>query len=440
MPAVRAANTSLPRGWFQCGCAAALLSFAASQLTGCASENPEGDEVTEEDIGALPNTPLYASTRTQSPMTKGIAQRLQQIRTAGRDNRANVFVKVGDSQTVNGGFMHCFAGSSFDLADHDELESTRTFFLGPDGTGKATFARQSSAAKVGAAASWVLGGPLTTELAASRPRYAIVMYGSNDIQLAPSGGLAAYAKNMKALTDTLLKAGVIPILTSPPPRPLRSEDVAAFGSAGADVWAPRFATVVRGIAQGRQIPFVDLQRELRLIPKFGIGSDNLHLNTAPLGACKLDAASLQYGTNVRNFVTLEALSRVRPAVESGVGTDTAEGLTGGGTEVAPFVVPDLPFADLRSHRQSSPSDGPGVCASASSARFVYRFTLSARKTIYFGLHGAGASTLHVRGKSPSTVCKTISKNEGALTLDKGEYEIVVGASSSTSGEFLLTAT
>lgn len=419
-----------------CFAAASTVLAAAACMPGCASTDGE-DEPAEDDLGSLPNTPIYASSRTQSPLTAAVASRLHAL--AG-NARPNVFAKIGDSQTVNSGFMKCFAGSSVDLANHEDLDETRRFFLGPSGNGSLTFSRTSRSAKVGAFASFALGGPLASELAAISPRYAVVMYGTNDIQNAPSSGLSTYAKNMKAIIDTLLKNGVVPILTSPPPRPLRQEDLRAFGPAGADIWAPRFATVVRGIAQGRQIPFVDLQRELRTLPDFGIGSDNLHLVAAPAGACHFDAASMKFGLNVRNLVTLEALSRARTARESGIGSEIAEGMRGSGTARAPYIVPEFPFSDLRSFRESSEIGGGAICNSNNAARFTYRAHVTSTKNVYFGLHGVANSVLYVRGTAPNAPCRAVPKNDGMLKLDPGDYDLIVARAASSTGEYLLTAT
>jgi hypothetical protein len=408
----------------------ARIALAGSILAvaGCSSAETDAPdhESTDSALGALPHTPVYSATLTQSPITPAIASRLASIPRG--QSRADVFAKVGDSQTVNAGFMHCFAHDDrVDLATHAGLEPARRTFLG-------AFDRESLSAKIGASASFALGGPLGAELDATLPHYAVVMYGSNDIQNAPTGGISTYARDMMKITDTLLQRGVIPLLTAPPPRPLRASDVAAFGPEGADVWAPRYASVVRGIAQARQVPFIDLARELRKIPKFGIGADNLHLIAAPAGPCHLDEASLKYGVNVRNLVTLEALKRAHDAVESGVAPDaTASELAGNGRSGTPFVVPELPFSDLRSASQSS--DQGQACGAR--ALFTYRVKIERPAQIHVGLFARGDKAFVRDGHGN---CKSVSGGDAVMAFDAGESDVVVTASAAPAGEHLLTLT
>jgi hypothetical protein len=324
-------------------------------------------------------------------------------------------------------------GSSVDFASRADLRPTSTFFA-------AGFGRASLAAKVGARASFALDGPLSAELDAVHPRYAVVMFGSNDVQFAPYGGLADYAEDMLAITDAILAENAIPILTSPPPRPLRSSDVAAFGPDGADPWVPRYSAVVRGIAQGRQVPFVDLERELRKIPSLGIGSDKLHLNSAGGGACRFDVASLGFGHNTRNLITLEALVRARAAVEGGTSADAEDGvawMSGAGTKADPIVVPETPFADLRPLSGSRETEVAG-CAGAPPPRYTYRVELP-KGAVHFGLFGVRDAKLHVR-RAGSSACVPVPDNEGVVPVEAGEHEIIVSAPASSTGEILLSVT
>ena len=62
-----------------------------------------------------------------------------------------------------------------------------------------------------------------------------------------------FERNMRTLTDRLLAQGVVPLLTTMPP------DGDFFRN------VPVFSGVVRGIAQGRQVPLIDYYRELMAV-------------------------------------------------------------------------------------------------------------------------------------------------------------------------------
>ena len=72
---------------------------------------------------------------------------------------------------------------------------------------------------------------------------------------------------MLEIADRLIADGVIPILSSVPPR----DD-----NATADLEVPRYNAVVRGIAQALQVPFIDYHFSLLPLPKHGLGGDKLH--------------------------------------------------------------------------------------------------------------------------------------------------------------------
>src|SRR5690606_1108617 len=114
-----------------------------------------------------------------------------------------------------------------------------------------SFRRESLVAKIGWSAWQALDGVppfLQREIEAIRPRYALVQYGTNDIQL---GSLHRFADAMLANVDALLDRGVIPILFTIMPR----TDAPDAGAA-----VPRYNAVVHGIAQARQVPLVDYHR------------------------------------------------------------------------------------------------------------------------------------------------------------------------------------
>ena len=427
------------------------LSALALHSAGCGAADSES---AEDDVTVLDSVVRYPTSRTQSPITTAMVKRWQDIAARAPNRKDNVFSKIGDSQTVSSAFMHCFSKSGVDYADHEnpittnagpqDLPDTVKFFLRDD-KGKLTFDRESLSAKVGARTTWALGGPLTNEVDATMARFAVVLYGGNDIMDAPTGGIATYAKNMFKIVDTLLARGVIPIMTTNVPKPLRQSDISSFGAAGADPWVPRYAAITRGIAQARQVPLIDLETELRKVPGFGVGSDNLHL-FAVSGGCKFTDDGLEGGTNVRNLLTLQALHRTRLAWQNKQGLDSAGApLTGLGTKATPYVVNDLTFTDFQSTTTSSEPSTFGNYACPGSARVgagkerVYKLALSDKKRVRAAVYSQGKADLDVYVlRESDKKCLGRNDKDVTLTLEAGNYLVVVDSEEAKGGEYLFT--
>ncbi|MCA9603886.1 MAG: SGNH/GDSL hydrolase family protein [Myxococcales bacterium] len=295
-----------------------------------------------------PRPEIYPTNRTQSPLTKKVVQSMTAI--AAKANRADdVFAKIGDSITVNTNFFACFAGANVDLGTHADLGDARSFFGAGSAGGVSPFSRVSASAAVGWSAFKALEGdpsPLEQEIATTNARFGVVMYGTNDIGLKD---LDQYADNMLTITDTLIGSGVVPILSSIPPRAIAVDD---------PLWVDRANTVVRGIAQARMVPFVDYHREMVGLFNQGLGGDSTHPSVyTPNGekGCLLTADGLAYGYNVRNWVTLEALSRAKDVlVDDEEFLDAPAGhMDGTGTHTDPYIVGSLPFTHIGDTSKSS---------------------------------------------------------------------------------------
>jgi hypothetical protein len=247
----------------------------------------------------------YPAGQVHSPMTPAVVARLKGVLAAGgaRDG----FVKIGDSNTANPAFLSCFAGKDVDLGEHGALESTRAFFAGRRVDGfHGSFDRVSTSATIG----WLAGQPLmgapshlSSEVAAVKPAFAVVMLGTNDDR---PGGFEAFARNLTAVVDQTLALGVIPLLSTIPPR---------SDSPHAAARVPAMNQAIRALAESRMIPLMDLHAALLPLPRQGLVSDGIHLATywhdnAPHG-CWLTGEALQKGMNVRNQVVLASLDRAR---------------------------------------------------------------------------------------------------------------------------------
>ena len=246
----------------------------------------------------------YPEGARHSPMTADIVEHLRAVVARG-GGRPDVFVKIGDSITVTPGFLTCFARpADVDLAGRDDLIETMAFF-------SRTFAdrdhlswdRKSSAATIGWSTFAAIGGsmhsPLRDEIRAVRPALAIVMMGTNETY---GGGVANYERNLRRLVRMIVAEGVVPIVSTIPPR-RDSRDL--------DAIVVQMNAVGHEIAESEAVPLVDYGGELRKLPRFGLGWDGIHPIAREGHACALDDGSLANGLNLRNLMTLEALDRAR---------------------------------------------------------------------------------------------------------------------------------
>jgi hypothetical protein len=385
------------------------------------------------DAGAVePGPASYPHGEIHSPLTPRLVDGLRAVRAAHAERDDAAFTKVGDSITASTSFLHCFAGATVDL-DGRSLEEAVAHFAD-------SFDRDSEAAMLGWNASAPLDGepsPLDAELAATSPAFALVMFGTNDLAL---GDPARYANDMLALVDALLDAGVIPIVSSIPPR---------GDSVDADADVPRYNLVARGVAQARQVPFVDLELLLRPLASFGLGGDELHPSADPRGACVLDAAGLEHGYNLRNLVTLEALDRVRRAVvEQETAPDPdAPPRAGSGTASDPFVVDALPYTaydDTAAAPTSAVDAWTGCSASDQSGpELYYRLELDAPARIRVRVaDGAEVDVdLNVISAGGEPIdCVAQHDRDLVVDLPQGQSLVVIDTADGVAqaGPFLLT--
>ncbi len=396
--------------------------------------------------GGVDRPARYPADRTHSPITAAVARGLRAV-AARAARRADVFAKVGDSITAEpAAFLGCFQGSAVDLGGRTALEASIDLFRGGDAGGTSPFARRSHAAVSGRSAVFAITGspsPLSMEVGEISPRYAVVMFGTNDVQLSASPGAYAqsYASNMLTIVDELLAGGTVPILSTIPPR----DDMPTL-----DAWVPEYNLVVRGIAQGRQIPLVDYHRELLTLPGHGLGPDHVHPSASPQGVCKLTSAGLQYGYNLRNLLTITALDRARRALEGEAAPDAdAPPLEGTGTLASPLVIDALPFVDLAdtargTSRALAMYTGCGAPQDESGPEIAYRLSVTSptklRATMM--VRGDVDVDLHLLSAPTEAACLQRHDREISAMLAPGTYLLVVDSfvppgGAAKAGEYLL---
>ncbi len=397
------------------------------------TDDARADAPGEPDAGSAPGTVLYPEGQRHSPITPALVARLQSI-AASSVHQNDVFAKVGDSITATSDFVVCFNGGAVDLGSHGQLSTTIAYYLGGNAAGGSPFERTSIAAVGGTMARDVLAGSpsaLDRELAAVDPRLAIVLFGTNEVRYGRS--VDDFGEHLWNVVDEALVKGVIPLMSTIPPM---NNDLAA------DARIPTFNRVVRAIAQGRGVPFVDLHRELVPLPNRGLAADRLHPSTAPGGGCVLTDAGLQFGYNVRNLITLEALARVLGALGGGASDPSAMLRVGTGTAADPIVA-TLPLVDLGDTRTGDSTLVTYACGGPAQTgrEVIYQLELQAATTIEASVVDRGLVDVDLQildGSASAQSCVARGDKNVWATVGPGTVFIVVETpAAGAEGEYAL---
>ena len=381
----------------------------------------------------------YTTTRTHSPITRRIADHLRSIASI-TGLRDDVFAKIGGASLVSTNALHCLGGDRIQWSTRGELESTRQLFVGGDIEGVNAFQRTSSAAGVAWTTADILLGepsPLAKEHQKAQPRYALVHVGLSEIG---RRSVFDFGAELLALTDWLASRGTIPILLSPLPRAAAILD--------------QYVAVVRGVAQGRQLPHVDLRRELETLPDSGLGTDGVHptvmRDNAEPTPCVFDDTGLQFGYNVLNLQVVAALDRVVGVVTGQPEPDaTGTPLDGQGSHEQPYRVMRLPYVDVQNtrdspHRAISLYRGCDAQQDESGPEYVYELTLDEAARVRAMVVSATGADLDVHvlsGGNTGLDCVERNHLQIVRELPAGTHRIIidtfVSAGTELSGEYIL---
>ena len=235
------------------------------------------------------------------------------LRGRALGNRANVFSRVGDSITASPYFLTPFGTGQYDLgAYRAELEPVVNRYREANARAGNSFANPSLAAgngwgadrilQPGASGADLCGSepPLVCEYRNVRPAVALIMIGTND-----SGGVTpeSYTANLRRIVDISFEMGVIPVLSTIPPKRLD-----AWHTARVTEWNQ----IIRSLAQHYDIPLWDYWHALQNAPNQGIGPDGIHPSIPPDGLTgRFTPANLQYGYTIRNLTALQVLKSVQ---------------------------------------------------------------------------------------------------------------------------------
>ncbi|MFW6050660.1 MAG: SGNH/GDSL hydrolase family protein [Myxococcota bacterium] len=432
-----------------------VLLGAASALTtaalGARAVRAEGEAPPESPEPLLAEGPIRAAVRAGasagreapsldsflSPLTPEVVAHLREVAARVPNRRDDVFAKLGDSATVNRGFLRCFArADEVALHDHADLAETIAFFRDGNAGGRDPYRRDSMAAKVGWSAHNVLKGhpsPLLREVRAISPRFAVVMFGTNDIEMKRP---QVFADRMRAIVDALTARGVIPILSSVTPR---------NSDADADRLVPTYGRIVEAIARARQVPFIDLHAALAALPDRGLMSDGVHPSTYiegnSLRGCDFGPEGLRFGQNVRNLLTMRMLHRLRRAVVEGepAPDPSVPPPAGAGTASDPVRVERLPFAVMDTTAGADASIGRYDCDASkdeSGPERVYRLRVGEPMRLRVQvLHRHADVDVHLLGaRAVGAQCEARADSELVVDVPAGIHHVAVDTFVPEGGE------
>ncbi len=377
-----------------------------------------------DDAPAPPAGPTrYPAHARHSPMSEQVVQRLTAVLDAS-SGKKNVFEKLGDSITVNSQFMGCFAGSDVQWDSHADLEPSRAYFDEAivDGT-HSSFNRPTVAAVVGWSAKALLTGnptPLDQETQAIDPAFAVIMFGTNDTY---ETGVHPFEHAMLADIDAVLAHGVVPLMSTIPPR---------GDSSTANALVPEMNAVIRAIAQARQVPLMDFWSLLIGLPGYGLASDGVHPQLYVSGGvhgCWFTNEALGAGMNDRNLITMEALDRARRFLLEHEAPEAAPpALAGSGSLEEPWIIPELPFSDDGDTAAGGAKLSGYGCSTSdeSGPELVYQVQIDAPKKLrarVFCDDGVDVDLYWMNGKTPASC---VVRADRTLDIDAaaGTYYLV----------------
>jgi len=230
-------------------------------------------------------------------------------------NRPNVFTSVGDSLSASNYFLHPFAYYPPDLGDYGYLLPTVQYFVSAEfnsfnndpissnpGWTSANLLDPAIAAQYGDCQPGE--NVLTCEFRRVRPSYAIILIGTNDARDQRSA--EAYGADLRRILQICAEAGVVPILTTIPPR-----------ADSLNSYVDSYNAVLRQIASQMSVTVWDFASEMRQLPNQGLSDDGVHFSIPPDGeggTVRFVPEGLQYGMTLHNLGAMQALDAVRRQV------------------------------------------------------------------------------------------------------------------------------
>jgi hypothetical protein len=163
--------------------------------------------------------------------------------------------------------------------------------------------------------------PLDCEIELIKPRWALIMSGTNDALLGrPLGD--TYRGLLTKMVNRVRELGPVPVLSTLPPMA-----VPAHTGQPGEERVEEANRIIHQVADRDGVPLIDLHKALTAegMVDRGLASDGLHLGVyggegqpdIMRGSAMLTIPALHYGANRRNLIWLQVLDRLDHAAEGG---------------------------------------------------------------------------------------------------------------------------
>jgi hypothetical protein len=246
------------------------------------------------------------------PVLPVLTDRARAIFEAGQaaGNNPRVFSKIGDCMTASAHFMAPFGAGDYDLGDYGDLQPVVDYFAGTPARGEGftedSFANPGLSTASGFNAASVLDptwadpnwcraneSPLACEYRASRPAFALVMFGTNDVFYTEAEQFDYYLRSVVLET---ISHNVVPVLNTFPVRPEFPDKSVLFNQ------------IIIRVAQDYDLPLINLWLALQDVPNQGVDTtQTIHLTWPEderTGVFTEDR--LETGYTFRNLITLQS--------------------------------------------------------------------------------------------------------------------------------------
>lgn len=328
--------------------------LAGLLLAGCGSGSDSGsgpppDQATQESPAPLAELPESSSAPVLPDLSGAAGDRLRgEVERADREEmNPDVFVKVGDSNTEWPQNLYGLGCREVGFGSNGELKPvvdqfTRVKFPGlepmPECSPVNPLSRRSAAAVSGVWTEWLMTPteelpatgiapptdecepaqtPLDCEIELLKPRWVLIMSGTNDALLAlPLGD--TYKSLMAQMIDRVRELGPVPVLSTLPPMA-----VPAHNGESGEQRVAEANRIIEQVAAEKQVPLINLHAALAAegMVDEGLASDGLHLGTyggdaqpdIMRGSAMLTLPALSYGANRRNLIWLQTLKMLDQA-------------------------------------------------------------------------------------------------------------------------------
>ncbi len=327
-------------------------------VAGCGSDSgsdPDRSESAPQPLAEAPTpgSDLSSGSPVLPDLSGAAGDRLRrEVARADEEKlNPNVFAKVGDSNTewpqnlYGLGCREIGYGSNGDLAPVVERYTQKEFpelEPMPECSPVNSLTRRSASAVSGVWTEWLMTPteelpatglaaptdecepqqtPVECEIALIRPRWVLIMSGTNDALLGlPLGD--TYRGELEEMIDRVRELGPVPVLSTLPPM-----DVPAHTGEPGDERVAEANRIIRQVAEAREVPLIDLHAALTAegMVDRGLAADGLHLgayggDTQPdimRGSAMLTIPALKHGANRRNLIWLQVLDRLDQTVGRG---------------------------------------------------------------------------------------------------------------------------